>query len=409
METRTLKAFKEPEKVTITEHVCPGCFSENVSIFYSAEDVPVHSVLLMATAQIATGYQRGDIVLGFCHNCGFISNLAFDESMLEYSDKCEESQGFSSAFNAFHHRLASHLIKRYDLENKDIIEIGCGKGEFLTLLCQLGNNRGVGFDPAYVSRDGQGSAKGNVTFVKDFFSEKYIDYHADFVCCKMTLEHICKPFSFMNTVRKLIGDRYDTVVFFQIPDVVRVLREVAFWDIYYEHCSYFSVGSLSYLFRKCNFEVLNTWVDYGGQYLMIEARPAGKGQLTLSVTEKKHIEETAMSVRYFIENYQEKQQEWKKYLSKACYEKQRVVLWGGGSKAVSFLSTLKIYDQIEYVVDINSYRQGTFIAGTGQEIVSPAFLKEYNPDIVIVMNPVYRDEIHRILAKMGLNPQLITM
>ena len=43
-------------------------------------------------------------------------------------------------------------------------------------------------------------------------------------------------------VRRAIGDRLDTVVLFELPDVERVLREVAFWDVYYEHCSYFTLG-----------------------------------------------------------------------------------------------------------------------------------------------------------------------
>jgi hypothetical protein len=38
----------------------------------------------------------------------------------------------------------------------------------------------------------------------------------------------------------MIGERDDTAVFFETPDAKRVLAEGAFWDIYYEHCSYFS-------------------------------------------------------------------------------------------------------------------------------------------------------------------------
>ena len=79
-----------------------------------------------------------------------------------------------------------------------------------------------------------------VTFVKDFYSEKYSAYKADFVCCKMTLEHIHQTGEFIGTVRRSIGDVSDTVVFFQIPEVTRILRDCAFEDIYYEHCSYFS-------------------------------------------------------------------------------------------------------------------------------------------------------------------------
>ena len=58
-------------------------------------------------------------------------------------------------------------------------------------------------------------------------------------------------------VRSSLRDSPDTCVFFQVPDVLRVLEEEAFWDIYYEHCSYFSVGSLARLFRRAGFDVLD--------------------------------------------------------------------------------------------------------------------------------------------------------
>ena len=40
------------------------------------------------------------------------------------------------------------MIDRYDIHGKDILEIGCGKGDFLIEICRAGGNRGVGIDPA---------------------------------------------------------------------------------------------------------------------------------------------------------------------------------------------------------------------------------------------------------------------
>jgi hypothetical protein len=49
------------------------------------------------------------------------------------------------------------------------------------------------------------------------------------------------------------------------------------------------------------------------------------------------------------------------------------------------------------------------LAGTGQEIISPDFLKDYRPDLVIIMNSVYKQEIERDLAEMGLSPEIIPL
>ena len=226
-----------------------------MNVFYEVPRVPVHSVLLMPTRDVAVNFPKGDIALGHCSHCGFIANTVFDPTVHNYSAQYEETQGFSGTFQAFHRRLAEEMIEKYDLHGKKMIEIGCGKGEFLSLLCEMGNNSGVGFDPAFVSERNPSAGDTKVEFVADFYGEKYAHVQGDFVCCKMTLEHIPDTANFVRTVRRSVGDRYDTVVFFQVPDMTRVLRDLAFWDIYYEHCSYFSAESLKLLFEEQGFDV----------------------------------------------------------------------------------------------------------------------------------------------------------
>jgi hypothetical protein len=86
----------------------------------------------------------------------------------EYSNEYNPTQSYSATFNVFHRHLAQQLIDRYDLHHKHIIEIGCGQGEFLTLLCELGENQGVGFDPAYVGKGGPGKLRDRLTFIRNF-------------------------------------------------------------------------------------------------------------------------------------------------------------------------------------------------------------------------------------------------
>jgi len=389
-------------------HKCPGCYTEGMRIFYEVRNVPVHSVLLMATREISLNYPRGDIALGFCRSCGFISNVLFDPGRLDYSDKYEETQGFSATFNHFHLSLVDRLIERYDLYDKDIIEIGCGKGEFLKLLCERGNNRGIGFDPAYVSGRSRAEAGSRVSFMQDFFSEKFSGTPADFICCKMTLEHIQNAAGFVKMIRNTIADRQDKILFFQVPDTTRILSESAFWDIYYEHCSYYCPLSLTSLFESCGFDIVELWREYGDQYLMIVVRPRNRRDDSDQGSEYE-LEKIAWAVKNFSTNSKNKINSWHQRLEDTQRQKQRVVLWGGGSKGVAFLTTLGIQDEIEYVVDINPYKQGTYMAGTGQKIVAPKFLKEYQPNVVIIMNPAYHRDILEDLDQMKVNANCITV
>lgn len=387
---------------------CPGCGSNNIYIFHEIKHVPVNSVLNCHSRESAMTFPRGDISLGFCRQCGFIYNTRFDANLVRYSSECEESQGYSPTFNAFVRKLAENLIEKYSLREKRIIEIGCGKGDFLKLICTLGSNTGVGFDPSYIpGRGDNDQAQNSVKFITDYYSEKYAAYQADLICCRMTLEHIYDTAAFLNTIRCAIGQRTDTVVFFQVPDVTRILKTGAFEDIYYEHCSYFSPESLARLFRQGNFDIVDLRTDYDDQYIVIEATPAGSPKRLDPSTEL--TEKLSGFVAEFEKKYPSVRQFWKNQLDRFRRASQKVILWGGGSKGVTFLNVVEGSEVIEYVVDMNPFRQNTYIAGAGQQIVAPQFLKEYPPDVVIIMNAVYREEIQYDLAQLGLKPSVMTL
>jgi len=389
-----------------THHVCPSCGAQDTSIFYRAKDVPVNSCLLLPTQQQALDFPCSDVALGFCKVCGFISNTDFDPAKVNYFSVYEDQQCFSPTFNAFAQNLATHLIEKYNLRNKHILEIGCGKGDFLALLCESGNNSGVGIDPAYVNGRTQSEVLDRLTFIRDYYSEKHADYHGDFVCCRHTLEHIPNTAEFVNIVRRSIGNRLDTTVFFEVPDAIRVLDELAFWDIYYEHCSYFSLGSLARLFRKCRFEVTDLYKDFDEQYLLIEAKSVNQTSEKIHELEET-VQQEAKHVKYFADHCNEKLSQWRNRLQQAQAENKRVVIWGSGSKCVAFMTTLDVKDEIEYVVDINPYRHGKFIPGAGKKIMSPEFLKKYRPDLTIVMNQAYCNEIKQMLNEMNVETEVL--
>jgi len=389
----------------IDSSICPSCNAPGMSVFYEAKNVPVNSCLMFSNREEAVNFPRGDVQLGFCKACGFISNLAFDPLKLDYSSLAPEEQGFSATFNEYARRLAMHLIQTYDLNNRRISEIGCGRGDFLALLCELGNNYGVGIDPSTVSGGVESKASERLVFIRDYYSERYAENLGDFICCRHTLEHIPNTAEFITSVRHAIVNN-DVSVFFEVPDVSRILHEVAFWDIYYEHCSYFNLGSLARLFRFCKFEVTNLAKDYFDQYLLIEAKPVNKKSNKIHEKEE-GVEVTARNIRDFSKNCQNKIDYWKNELRKIKLEEKRAIVWGSGSKCVAFMTTLGVKDEIDYIVDINPHRHGKFIPGVGKQIKSPMFLKEYKPETVIVMNPVYCNEIKQELEGMGVHAELI--
>lgn len=383
---------------------CPTCAHQGLHIFYKQSNVPVHSVVLLPDRTRALTYHTGDIALGFCPACGFITNTAFDASLQDYSTDYEATQSYSATFNRFAAELAQGLIDRYALHGKTVLEIGCGQGEFLSALCELGGNQGIGFDPAYRGEP----LPDNVRIVADYFNEQYTGVAADLIVCKMTLEHIKDTAAFMNMIRRTISDK-QTPVFFQIPNAETVMRDVAFWDVYYEHVSYFSRASLAYLFRVCGFEVREMLTGYDDQYLMIHAVPVDAAADTVPVNAADYARIRELTIR-FEQVAARQRADWQTRLQAMHHAGQKVVIWGSGSKGVAFLTALDIDDTlIPYCVDINPRKTSMYMARTGQRIVAPDFLLDDPPDAVIIMNPIYYDEIRLELDGMRLHPLLLTV
>lgn len=385
---------------------CPACGHPELEVFFEERGIPTNSCLLLDTLDEARTFPTGDMELGFCHACGFLANIAFREA--EYSARYEETQGFSPLFVEWGRKLAQRWVEKYNLQGRSVLEIGCGKGEFLTWMVEAGAGRGTGIDPGVHPERIHTDVDDRLTWIADFYSAKYAQLVADAVVCRHTLEHVPSVRDFMTMVRRAIGDRLETVVLFELPDVKRVLDEVAFWDIYHEHCSYFSLGSLARLFRRTGFEVLHLELDYDDQYLLIEALPSASAP---APGDPSPVEDDIEMLRYGVEKYHNEvgalRESWRARLADLRARGGKAVIWGAGSKGVSFLTNLGLRDEIEYAVDINPFKAGKFMAGTGHQIVAPEFLRRYRPDLVVVMNSIYLDEIRNQLDDLGLKPDVI--
>ena len=401
------------------EAACHGCGATAMRSFYEVDAIPVHSCLLMDTPEEARSYPTRDLRLALCDRCGFIQNQLFDPALHEYSPRYEESQGFSAHFNRFAESLARELIGKYDLRGKEVLEIGCGKGEFLLSLCEQGAGSGIGIDPGYVPHRLTGDAADRVRFLQELYTEEHTGLTGDLVCCRHTLEHIQPVREFLALVRRSQSRRPGAIAFFEVPDTWRVLEECAFWDIYYEHCSYFTLGSLGRLFEHGGFRIRDLTTAFGDQYLLIEAdladpgRPgsdaSGHGTEARGMRSPDDLALLREGVARFQREVVRNLRDWRERLGRWREQGRRVALWGSGSKGVAFLTTLKVSDEVACVVDINPFRQGKCMPGTGHRIISPESLLEQPPDVVVVMNPVYVEEIGRELAERGLTPRILAL
>ncbi|MBF0448665.1 MAG: methyltransferase domain-containing protein [Magnetococcales bacterium] len=392
---------------------CPICSSGDSRPLFNLARVPLQNVVIIHNPAEAKAYPVGELAIHGCRRCGHLFNREFDQRKVDYTAHSEESQACSQKYRSFAIKQAEELRDRYELFGKRIVEIGCGKGEFLTQLCQLGDNIGIGIDPGPIPDSLRQSNRERVHYVSGFFEEHTdLVQDADCIICRHTLEHISQPLRLLQHLRQAVGSR-PIPIFFTVPDNRRILREGAFWDLYYEHCGYFSWQSLVKLFKESGFLIEEISRTYDDQHLQLfglvnvegvpPSRPQNGDEPLLVWNDL-----DAMS-DHFCDRSSQKVTYWQSRLQKHADCAQRVVLWGGGSKAVAFLSAMNNHPTIVAVVDINPNKTATYLPASGCRVISPDQLTEVQPAEVIIMNPVYESEIRVELLKNAIDCTLSSL
>jgi SAM-dependent methyltransferase len=379
---------------------CAACGGGGLEVFYEVTGLPAQTCVLLDTREAAERYPTGDLRLGCCPNCGFIQNLAYDPELVDYSQPTEESQAFSGKFQTFAHDLARDLVDTHGLVGKSVLEVGCGKGDFLLLLADCGIGQGVGIDPGYLANRPE-TQSGRIEFIRGWYDAGSTEMTADLVLSRHLMEHVPNVGEFLRWLAASTKRTPGAVLFTEVPDTHRVLEEGAFWDVYYEHCSYFTAGSLSRALASADFEVTDVKKDFEDQYLLATARP-GIGLPLPGLDDPATV---AASAARFSTRSSERISFWRDTINRELTAGREVAVWGGGSKAVAFLTTLDVGPIT--VVDINPHKQGKWLPTLGIEVESPQALVSIAPELVIPMNAAYVEEIGKSLEAMGLSPKVL--
>ncbi|MDZ4664468.1 MAG: class I SAM-dependent methyltransferase [Bacteroidota bacterium] len=350
--------------------------SSNNKVIYEQKGVPVIQNMVYATAELARVSKKVNVVLAQSMDNGFVFSANFDESMINYDQRYQNEQS-NSRFFQDHLNNIIQILKINNLLNKKILEIGCGKAYFMNMLLNIGEDV-IGIDPAY-----EGDS---MKVIKDSFSNKYAHLGAETIILRHVLEHLAKPFHFIQTIAK--ANDYLGHIYIEVPTLEWILANNASEDVFYEHCNYFTLETLQQFFTE----------SVGGhffnnQYIYVIA---DLGKI------KKEIEKREFKT-YDI-RFQDRITEYRNLVSKHS----NLAIWGAGAKGSTFLNLIdKDATKIKCVVDINPKKQDNFIGGTGHPIIKPKDLGNYKIDSIIVMNVNYLNEIKAITDPLGI--KLITL
>jgi hypothetical protein len=360
----------------------------------------------MSSRAEALAAARGALTVVLCSGCGAMTNRLFAELDMAYSSDYEDSQAFSPTFLEYARGLAARWVDGWGLSGRTVLEIGAGRGDFSRLLAQAGAGHVIAMDPTIDPvRFGQPDER--VTLLAEEFTAGRDLHGVDAVTMRHVLEHVDNPGALLRALRAALADRPNVPVLVEIPEAGRILDEGAFWDMYHEHCNYLTTATAVELFESAGFVVETTTLAYGGQYLLVEARAAGRPRpMRLAAGE---MEELTGAADRFRDQARSQVGRFVDTIARHAAT-GRVALWGSGSKGTAFLHALgPTAADVDVVIDVNPFLAGKFVAGTGHPILAPAALHGEPVDLVVVMNPVYLAEIRDELERLGCRAALVAL
>ncbi len=373
--------------------------------FFVLPDVPTQEGRIYSSRRAAVAASRGTIAYAACDACGHVWNRAFNRDALTFDAAYDINLASSPAYRSYLNDEAARLAGRCDLtEDATVLEIGCGKGDFLHALHAASRCRGIGFDPTYLNDDRQGGDA--LRFVRGLFTAEAAAAlpAVNLIVLRSVLQYFGEPADLLRLLRDRRTPGGEGVpLYLEVPHGGHLLDGPCVWNAVYEHANWYTPPSLDRLLRSVGYEPTRLEAAFGdGQNLVVDAEPvtsqpeAGADAATVAAV-------VALTGE-FAEAHRTMSAMWSLRLDNWFAGGRRVALWGCGARAIHLLTHCDASaDRIGCCVDINPSRQGMFLPVTGHSVSPPDVLRDYEPDVVIVSNASYAAEIEADLREMGLH------
>ena len=382
---------------------CPVCESRDRRDVLSLPSLPV-LINAQVSPQEAPTVTRGDIDLVVCEQCAHMYNRSFDDGLLDYDASYENTLHYSRRFQEFASGLARRLVDDHELVGSGVGELGSGPGHFLSMLCDAGAGSGVGWDPSYDAERLGAPSHPSVTISTDRFPADG-SHQVRLALSQHVIEHLHDPVSALEAQRRAV-ERTHGAVYTEVPNGQLMQEHCALWDLIYEHLSYFVPSSLDLACRRAGLRVAAMGAAFDDQFLWCEAVPDDTA--ARSDTDRAAVRRSVDSGAEFGQTAVRRISQAREELTQRA-ERGPVVLWGAGSKGMTYLNIVDGVAPIAGVVDVNPRKVGAGVPGTTHTVTSPASLAELRPRTVLVSNPAYLDEIREDLQALDVDAELLPL
>lgn len=281
--------------------------------------------------------------------------------------------GRTDTVDALRNAQCGALIEQYALHGKKVVEIGCGRGEYLRVLARFPVEAfGVEHQQASV----RAACEEGLQAAQAFCGAEDVKLpngpFAAFFCFNF-LEHQPDP----NAMLRCVWNNLEPggVGLVTVPCWEYIAQQGDFYDLVRDHLAYYTRETLRFLMEKNGFSVLETSIV---------------NENTLSVTVQKRRPAAAHKIAASLASLP---QSFDAFLRPYEAKGQRVAMWGASHQCFTLLSAAHLEKRIAYIIDSAQQKQGRFAPASHVPIVPPAYFFEAPAAAILIAALEFTEEI----------------
>lgn len=309
--------------------------------------------------------------------CKFCGLVQIPTEPVHYYKKVIRAGGGSKTMVDLRHEQYTEFLSRFDLKGKKILEVGCGKGEFLKIwedydVCAVG----IEYDQGMVDlahEEGLDVYKAYADNADTVLPKAPYDAFVQF----NFLEHQPHPNEMLQCIYNNLTE--EGVGLITVPSLEYILKYDGYYELIKDHIAYYSEETLKFLFQKNGFEI-------------IDCHTVNRDTHSILVRKRKKVD-----VSNWKTNFESLKKELFDYVDGYVSQGKKVAVWGASHQGFTLIPSLGLSDKIAYIIDSAPFKQGKYAPASHVPIFNKSHYFEEPVASIMIVAPGYTDEIANII------------
>ena len=396
---------------------CIAC-GHALSPLMTLDDMPASAQNIPAASELAED-QPLSLTLCQCPSCGLVQ---FDTEPVDYYRDVIRAGGGTRTMTRLRHEEYARLLtamQEHHIHGRRIVEVGCGRGEFLRMWQNLAEDPegaaalardqardplsgqpnaaplhlvGLEHKPSLVEeanavadkkyRVYEGFATGDVHYPEGPF-DAFVQFNF--------LEHQPDPCDMLQNIWHNLKPQALGLI--TVPSFEYILRYNGYYELLRDHIANYTEFTLQKLLQDCGFELLS--MDLVNRDT-IEAivRKADPDELS-----ELHYSGRLIDVSALRDSYDRLSASVNAHIDHLSESRRTMAIWGASHQGFTLAATTKLGGRVEYIIDSAPFKQGRFSPASHIPIVAPDYAVAHPVDEILIVAPGYTDEIASIIRE----------